>query len=261
MDEGTDGDRTATATRLMNEAAAGNERASAELLPLVYDQLRRLARRKVRDERAGQTLQATALVHEAYLRLVGPRGDKKWDGRGHFFAAAAEAMRRILIDNARRRDRLKRGGGARTTRLDEMQITIKVPADDLLALDEALTNLTQKHPDKAELVKLRYFAGLYVIGSLDTQAVIRTNAGGSWSTSDDYAGAAGTSLAYNAFTVDSNGNLYAGGNDTYSGAPPTFVRSMSAPAPASTSTATSLFSQTPIVSQTNPDLIKDVMGS
>lgn len=160
MDEGTDGDRTATVTRLINEAASGDRHASAELLPLVYDQLRRLARSKVREERAGQTLQATALVHEAYLRLVGTRDGKKWDGRGHFFAAAAEAMRRILIDNARRRDRLKRGGGAHTTPLDEMQITIKVPADDLLALDEALTKLAQKHADKAELVKLRYFAGL-----------------------------------------------------------------------------------------------------
>src|SRR4051794_10089173 len=122
MAHSADGDRAVAVTRLIEEAATGDPRASAELLPLVYDQLRRLARSKMREERADQTLEATALVHEAYLRLIGDHDGKKWDGRWHFFAAAAEAMRRILIDNARRRNRLKRGGGARAARLDEMQI-------------------------------------------------------------------------------------------------------------------------------------------
>ena len=136
---------------------------SAELLPLVYDELRRLARRKMQREPSGHTLQATALVHEAYLRLIHP-GDAsaKWDGRGHFFAAAAEAMRRILIDQARQHGQLKRGGGARPVHLDEVEATSDLPDDELLALDEALRQLALEEPAKAELVKLRFFAGLTV---------------------------------------------------------------------------------------------------
>ena len=147
-------------TRLINQSAGGDRAASAELLPLVYEQLRRLARNKMRQERSDQTLQATALVHEAYLRIVGSEDGQHWQGRWHFFAAAAEAMRRILVDNARRRARLKRGGGLRRTHLPELELTVDGPGEDLLALDEALNKLAREHPEKAELVKLRYFAGL-----------------------------------------------------------------------------------------------------
>ena len=155
---GTD---SAVVTRLLNQAAAGDAHASEELLPLVYQELRRLARSKMRRERSDQTLQATALVHEAYLRLVG-NGAAKWDDRWHFFAAAAEAMRRIIVDNARRRASIKHGGGRERSDLDGIELTIDVPADDLLALDEALEQLAERHPDKAQLVKLRYFAGLTI---------------------------------------------------------------------------------------------------
>jgi RNA polymerase sigma factor (TIGR02999 family) len=133
----------------------------------VYEQLRRLAEQKMRHERPDQTLQATALVHEAYLRLVDETRVQHWHGRWHFFAAAAEAMRRILIDQARRRGRLKRGGGggggAARVSLDDVQdLSDDPPPDELLALDEALTELAQTHPQKAEVVKLRYFAGLTI---------------------------------------------------------------------------------------------------
>lgn len=152
--------RTSMVTRLLNEAGAGDAQAAADLLPLVYEQLRALAANKMRLERPDHTMQATALVHEAYLRLVDETGVRQWDGRWHFFAAAAEAMRRILVDNARHRGRLKRGGGAQRVSLEDVQPTVNDPPDDLLALDEALTALEQNHPEKAQLVKLRYFAGL-----------------------------------------------------------------------------------------------------
>ena len=131
------------------------------LLPLVYDELRRLAAQKVAQEKPGQTLQATALVHEAYLRLVGD-GPSPWDSRGHFFAAAAEAMRRILIDKARQKRRPKHGGQCRRVHLDEVNAAAEQPADDLLALDEALSALAAVAPRKAELVKLRFYAGLTI---------------------------------------------------------------------------------------------------
>lgn len=151
---------SAMLTRLLNQAGQGNSQASAELLPLVYEELRRLARVKMRQERPDQTLQATELVHEAYLRLVDQTG-QRWEGRWHFFSAAAEAMRRILVDNARRRSRLKRGGGRKRVDLDDVScLTIVEPPSELLALDEALSALAEKHPDRAQLVKLRYFAGL-----------------------------------------------------------------------------------------------------
>jgi RNA polymerase sigma factor (TIGR02999 family) len=153
----------ASVTRLANAAAKGDRCASAELLPVVYEELRRLARRKMHHEPADQTLQATALVHEAYLRLVGVDDAKsRWDSRRHFFAAAAEAMRRILIDRARERARLKRGGGVRPVHLDDIEATANLPIDQLLALDEALERLAERDPPKAELVKLRYFAGLTI---------------------------------------------------------------------------------------------------
>lgn len=134
--------------------------SSDELLPLVYDELRRLAARKLARERPGQTLQATALVHEAYLRLAG--GDKavQWDGRGHFFAAAAEAMRRILVERARQRASLKRGGGRQRVDLDQLAPAVDGPPDELLALDEALSDLERHDEQAARLVKLRHFAGL-----------------------------------------------------------------------------------------------------
>jgi RNA polymerase sigma factor (TIGR02999 family) len=149
-------------TRILSAIEQGDPSAAEQLLPLVYDELRKLAAQRVSQEKPGQTLQATALVHEAYLRLVGAGPAQHWDSRGHFFAAAAEAMRRILVDRARARRRLKRGGDRRRVDLDELELAIEGPSDDLLALDEALTKLAAKHPDKAELVKLRYFAGLSV---------------------------------------------------------------------------------------------------
>src|SRR5688572_29873406 len=142
-------------TTLLNEVGAGQACASADLLPLVYEQLRALASNRMRNERPDQTLQATALVHEAYVRLVDSTKVQRWENRWHFFAAAAESMRRILVDNARRRGRLKRGGGAmRRVDLDHVELTVDEPPDELIALDEALTMLAQAHPDKAQLVKL-----------------------------------------------------------------------------------------------------------
>jgi RNA polymerase sigma factor (TIGR02999 family) len=130
------------------------------LLPLLYKELRRLAEQKLRQEKPGQTLQSTALVHEAYLRLVGKGNQgQHWDGRGHFYAAAAEAMRRILVENARRKKCLKHGGGLGRRELDEERLSVPEPREDLLALDNALDKLAAKDPRKAELVKLRYFAG------------------------------------------------------------------------------------------------------
>src|SRR6476661_3603420 len=137
----------ARVTTLLNEAGAGDSRASAELLPLVYEQLRALAGRKMRQERPDQTLQATALVHEAYLRLVDTTKVQLWESRWHFFSAAAESMRRILVDNARRRGRIKRGGDQNRVDLDKVDLTLDDPPDQLIALDEALTKLTEEHPD------------------------------------------------------------------------------------------------------------------
>ena len=149
-------------TRIMSAIDQGDPRAAEQLLPLVYGELRKLAAQKLAQEAPGQTLQATALVHEAYVRLVDGEKVHDWNSRGHFFAAAAEAMRRILVEQARRQGRLKRGGGKERLDIDEVEIAFEGPADDVLALDEALVRLAQKHPEKAELVKLRYFAGLTV---------------------------------------------------------------------------------------------------
>ena len=147
-------------TGIPRDRVQGEPRPARELLPLVYDELRRLAAQRLAREAPGQTLQATALVHEAYLRLVGVDPDKPWDGRGHFVAAAAEAMRRILVESARRRGRLKRGGDRDRVDLDASQPVAPETDDDLLALDEALERLAKKDPVKAELVQLRVFAGL-----------------------------------------------------------------------------------------------------
>jgi RNA polymerase sigma factor (TIGR02999 family) len=147
------------ATRLLNASAQGDPQAADELLPLVYDELRRLAAQKLAQEATGQTLEATALVHEAYLRLLGDSRDA-WDNRGHFFAAAAEAMRRILVEQARRKRRVRHGGGRTRIDFDEACTFAHPPSQDLLALDEALTRLAVLNPVRAEVVKLRFFAGL-----------------------------------------------------------------------------------------------------
>jgi len=148
-------------TRILQAIEQGEARAADELLPLVYEELRCLAAQKLAHEAPGQTLQATALVHEVYLRLVGAE-DPNWENRGHFFGAAAEAMRRILIENARRKKSSKHGGDRQRITLEDAEITIHVPVDDLLALDEALTKLSQQDQVKAEVVKLRYFTGLSI---------------------------------------------------------------------------------------------------
>src|SRR5262249_422197 len=139
---------------------AGDPQAAAQLLPLIYDDLRRLAARRLRHEAPGDTLDPTALVHEAYLRLVSPQAGADWGGRDHFFAAAAEAMRRILVENARRKRPLKGGGGAARQPLDEAELLIPEPREDVLALDEALTALAATDRAAADLVQLRYFGDL-----------------------------------------------------------------------------------------------------
>jgi RNA polymerase sigma factor (TIGR02999 family) len=146
-------------TKVLSALERGQNHAAEELLPLVYDELRRLAAWRLANEQPGQTLQATALVHEAYLRLVGNE-DPHWNGRRHFFGAAAEAMRRILVENARRKKRLKRGGQMERVDVDDVEIPSPMPDDDLLALDEALNKLAEVDPRAAELVKLCFFVGL-----------------------------------------------------------------------------------------------------
>jgi RNA polymerase sigma factor (TIGR02999 family) len=148
-------------TRILSAIDHGEARAAEELLPLVYEELRRLAAQRLAQEKPGQTLQATALVHEAYLRLVG-RQDPGWNGRSHFFAAAAEAMRRILIDRAQHKQTRKAGGDRRRLDLDDIEPALEEDGERLLAMDEALGQLEAEDPRKAELVKLRFFAGLTV---------------------------------------------------------------------------------------------------
>jgi RNA polymerase sigma factor (TIGR02999 family) len=150
----------ANVTRLLDAAAAGDSKAAADLLPLVYDELRRLAAARLAQEKPGQTVQATALVHDAYVRLVGSDLARDWNGRGHFFAAAAEAMRRILVENARRKQAEKHGGGRQRRELDADALVAPVPDMDLVALDAALSRLAELDPLKARLVELRYFAGM-----------------------------------------------------------------------------------------------------
>ena len=148
-------------TKLLSALSHGDPKAGDQLLPLVYEELRRLAAQRLADEAPGQTLQPTALVHEADLRLTGNDGaDQNWDDRGHFFAAAAEAMRRVLVENARRKQRVKRGGDRQRISLEAAESLVQAPSEDLVALDEALTRLTAHDPVKAEVVQLRFFAGL-----------------------------------------------------------------------------------------------------
>jgi len=158
---GTTFERMSEVTRILDAIGNGDPKASNELLPMVYEELRRLAAHKMANEALGQTLQPTALVHEAWLRLIGGE-NVKWDGRAHFFGAAAEAMRRILIDNARRKQALRHGGDQRRLDIEELEIAAMPQGDQLLALDEALERLASHDSRKAELVKLRYFAGLTI---------------------------------------------------------------------------------------------------
>ena len=146
-------------TRILNAIGGGDSKAAQDLLPLVYEELRKLAAHKMANEAPGQTLQPTALVHEAWLRLVGTE-NPQFEGRGHFFAAAAEAMRRILIDRARQKLSLKRGAGAARVNLDDLEVASAADDDTLLAVDEALTKLAGEDPDSAEFIKLRFFAGM-----------------------------------------------------------------------------------------------------
>jgi RNA polymerase sigma factor (TIGR02999 family) len=147
-------------TRILSAFEQGDPQAAEQLLPLVYDELRRLAAEKMAQENPGQTLQATALVHEAYIRLVDVEKAQQWDSRGHFFAAAAEAMRRILVNRARDKARVKRGGGRKRLDVDWLGIALDAPADDVLLLNELLDRLASEDPQAAEVLKLRSFAGL-----------------------------------------------------------------------------------------------------
>ena len=168
------------ASRLASAVEQGDPQAADRLLPLVYDELRRLASRRLEREAPGQTLQATALVHEAYLRLVGGDPGRRWDGRWHFFAAAAGAMRRILVDRARDRRRLKRGGGLGRVDLDLGTVPLDAPGDDLIDLDEALTDLGREDPLCARLVTLRFFAGLTQAEAAEALGLARRTADRHW---------------------------------------------------------------------------------
>jgi RNA polymerase sigma factor (TIGR02999 family) len=167
-------------TQILNAVEQGDPQAAEQLLPLVYDELRKLAAQKLAQEKPGQTLQATALVHEAYVRLVDVEKVPHWDRRGHFFAAAAEAMRRILVDRARRQRAEKHGGGHERIALPDL--AERAPDDplDLLALDEALQILAEQHPQKAQIVKLRFFAGLSLEETAQTLGISRAAAQRSW---------------------------------------------------------------------------------
>jgi RNA polymerase sigma factor (TIGR02999 family) len=167
-------------THLLDAAAAGDPKAAAELLPLVYDELRKLAAGRMAAESSGQTLQATALVHEAYLRLVGGDQARGWNGRGHFFAAAAEAMRRILVESARRRGALKRGGQSARRPLDEAEAAAPDPDDEILAVHEALDELARADPAAAALVKLRFFGGLTAAEAADALGMSTRSAHDLW---------------------------------------------------------------------------------
>ena len=167
-------------TRVLAAIEKGERQAADELLPLIYDELRKLAAQKLANEAPGQTLQATALVHEAYLRLVGTDPQKPWEGRGHFFAAAAEAMRRILIDRARNRRRQKRGEGRKRIRIDLELSLHEPPGDDLLALDEAIENLAREDPAGAKLVRLRIFAGLTLAEAAEVMGIGKRTADREW---------------------------------------------------------------------------------
>lgn len=167
-------------TRILSAIEQGDPHAAEQLLPLVYDELRKLAAQKMAQEKPGQTLQATALVHEAYLRLVDSEEARHWDSRRHFFAAAAEAMRRILVEQARRKSRERHGGSARRVDLNENQWVTTTTPDQLLAVDEALSKLGREDQTAAELVKLRYFAGMSVEEAAECLGIHRATAHRHW---------------------------------------------------------------------------------
>jgi RNA polymerase sigma factor (TIGR02999 family) len=167
-------------TRILSAIEQGDQQASAELLPLVYAELRSLAAARLAQETPGQTLEPTALVHEAYLRLVDAQAAQQWNSRGHFFAAAAEAMRRILVENARRKKSQKRGGMHERVELADDQAAVADRSVDLLALDEALDKLATQDPRKAELVKLRFFAGLSIRQAAIALGISESTADADW---------------------------------------------------------------------------------
>jgi RNA polymerase sigma factor (TIGR02999 family) len=167
-------------TGILSQIEQGDPTAAEELLPLVYDELRKLAAAKLSAEKAGQTLQATALVHEAYLRLVRDSLPQHWNSRGHFFGAAAEAMRRILVDHARHKQSQRRGGNLKQQPLDELEIELPEPATDILAVNEALDRFQGIDPVATQLVKLRYFAGLTVSQAADAVGISTTTADRYW---------------------------------------------------------------------------------
>jgi RNA polymerase sigma factor (TIGR02999 family) len=167
-------------TSILSAIGQGDSNAADQLLPLVYEELRKLAAQKLAQEKPGQTLQATALVHEAYLRLADQDPPQRWQSRGHFFAAAAEAMRRILVEKARRKASAKAGGGRKRVELEEVEPAIEGPEVDLLGLDEALQQLAAKDKRKAELVKLRYFAGLTNEQAAEALGISTSTADSDW---------------------------------------------------------------------------------
>jgi RNA polymerase sigma factor (TIGR02999 family) len=166
-------------TQILNAIEQGDEKATADLLPVVYEELRLLAAQKLSHEAPGQTLQATALVHEAYIRLVGDE-PHHWDGREHFFAAAAEAMRRILVENARRKQSQRHGGGHHRITLDGLEVPSGQLPEDLVMVDQALKELAEQDPDAAEIVKLRYFGGLTLEEAAEVKGISRRTAGRYW---------------------------------------------------------------------------------
>jgi RNA polymerase sigma factor (TIGR02999 family) len=167
-------------TRILSAIEHGDPSAAEQLLPLVYEELRKLAAERLAQEKPGQTLTPTALVHEAYVRLVDVDRVQQWDSRGHFFAAAAEAMRRILVDSARRHKAKKRGGGAQRIDLPELVLRSKGEQVDLLDLDDALKELEKQHPEKAHLVKLRFYAGRTLEQTAEILGISRANAQRQW---------------------------------------------------------------------------------
>jgi RNA polymerase sigma factor (TIGR02999 family) len=167
-------------TKVLAAIDQGDPQAAEHLLPLVYDELRRLAAQKLAQEKPGQTLQATALVHEAYLRLVDVEQAQHWNSRGHFFAAAAEAMRRILVEKARRRKRLKRGGDRKRVDLDDPCLSLAQPVHDVIDIDEALDQLAREDPQAAQLINLRFFAGLSLEDAAEIVGFSRSTAYEHW---------------------------------------------------------------------------------
>ncbi len=172
--------RMTDVTQILEAIGRGEEYASEQLLPIIYNALRKLAVSKLAQEPPGQTLQATDLVHEAYVRLVDSEDEQKWKHRGHFFAAAAEAMRRILVDQARRKQRVKHGGEHFRVELDDERLVCSLPSDEIVELDEALEQFAQEEPEKAQLVKLRFFAGLSIEEAAESLGISRATASRHW---------------------------------------------------------------------------------